>query len=76
MKYLDPSSHVVLPTLLTVNTATADLLLELAADMGISLDELLSALAEDSVIALASSDFGDVTIPDRCSKQDLMDSIP
>ena len=75
MKYLDPSSHVVLPTLLTVRSATADLLLELADDMGISLDELLSVLAEDSVITLGNTSFGDVTIPDRCSKQDLMDSI-
>ena len=74
MKYLDPSEGVFFPALISVRAETAALLREMADEMGTSLDELLSAIAEDSVSDLAASRgfLGDVIIPDSCSKKDLM----
>ena len=77
MKYLDPAELVLFPAIISVRADTANILREMANEMGVSLDEVLSALAEDSVSQLSpNTDFlDDVFIPDRCSTQDLLDSI-
>ena len=75
MKYLDPRSKVVMPAVLTLSPKSAKLLLQLADDMGVTFDELISCLAEDSVINLEEISFEDVTIPDMCSTEDLLNSI-
>ncbi len=77
MKYLDPSEHVLLPVLISVRADAAELLSEMALEMGTTIDELISALAEDSACDLSrpSEFLDDVVIPDRCSTQDLMNRI-
>ena len=55
---------------------TLRLISELANDMGISIDEVLSALTEDSVIDLEiDEDLKEVSIPSSCSIQDLKNII-
>ncbi len=56
---------------------TLRMLIEMANDMGVSLEEVLSSIAEDSVIDLKrlQDDLGIIFIPERCSKQDLINSI-
>ena len=53
------------------------MLIEMADDMGISLEDVLSSIAEDSVIDLKNlqDDLGIIIIPEKCSKQDLINSI-
>ena len=62
---------------LSLKNETLRMLIEMADDMGTSLDELLSSIAEDSVIDLKrlQDDLGIVIIPEKCSKQDLINSI-
>tara|TARA_B100000029_G_C17525464_1_gene941504 strand:+ start:330 stop:566 length:237 start_codon:yes stop_codon:yes gene_type:complete len=74
MKFLDPSEHVLIPLTVSVRADTAQLLREMASEMGISMDELFSALAEDSVcdLPVAEPIIDDVFIPDRCSTLDLL----
>ena len=77
MKYLDPSERVLFPVIISVRAETAQLLDEMASEMEISLDEALSAMAEDAVAGLSYGKqfFDDVYIPDRCSMDDLLNSI-
>ena len=77
MKSTNPAELVLLPAIISVRADTAHVLREMANDMDVSMDEVLSALAEDSVSQLGSNnDFlEDVFIPDRCSTQDLLDSL-
>ncbi len=74
MKYIDPADSVFLPAHLCVSGETAELLREMAREMGVSVDEVLSCLAEDAVIDLATvkDSFDDVYIPDKCSTEDLI----
>ena len=84
MNYLDPAERVLFPVIITVRADTAELLDEMANEMEVSMDEVLSAIAEESVNELGSSryassklegvsDFLDeVLIPDRCSTEDLL----
>ena len=74
MKYLDPSERVLFPVILSVRADTAELLKEMANEMDVSMDDVLSAIAEDSVCDLAGSRvfLNDVVIPDRCSTEDLL----
>ena len=69
MKYLDPSESVLLPVVISVRAETASLLNLMADDMNASLDEVLSAIAEDSVSELNNSKYfsQDIEIPDACS---------
>ena len=62
---------------LTLKNETLRLLIEMADDMGASLEDVLSSIAEDSVIDLKrlQDDLGIVIIPEKCSKQDLMNSL-
>jgi hypothetical protein len=62
---------------LSLKNETLRMLIEMADDMGTSLDELLSSIAEDSVIDLKrlQDELGIVIIPEKCSTQDLINSL-
>ena len=62
---------------LSLKDETLRMLIEMADDMGTSLDEVLSSIAEDSVIDLKrlQGDLGIVSIPEKCSAQDLINSL-
>ena len=77
MKYLDPADQLFLPVIVAVRGDTLQLLSSMADEMEISLDELFSALAEDSVTGLAKADstFGETFIPNSCSTEDLLKSL-
>ena len=74
MKFLDPADHVLLPVMISVRADSARLLQEMALELGTTLDELISALAEDSAYDLENPrrSLDDVFIPDQCSKDDLL----
>ena len=62
---------------LSLKVETLRMLIEMAEDMGASLEDVLSSIAEDSVIDLKrlQDDLGIVIIPEKCSTQDLINSI-
>ena len=62
---------------LSLKDDTLRMLIEMADDMGASLEEVLSSIAEDSVIDLKMlQDVLDmVIIPEKCSNQDLINSL-
>ena len=62
---------------LSIKGETLRLLIEMADDMGASLEDVLSSIVEDSVIDLKrlQDDLGIVIIPEKCSTQDLINSI-
>ena len=62
---------------LSLKNETLRMLLEMADDMGASLEDVISSIAEDSVIDLKrlQDDLGIVIIPEKCSTQDLLNSL-
>ena len=62
---------------LSLKDETLRMLIEMANDMGASLEDVISSITEDSVIDLErlQDDLGFVIIPEKCSKQDLINSI-
>ena len=62
---------------LSLKNETLRMLIEIANDMGASLEDVISSVTEDSVIDLEilQDDLGIVIIPEKCSKQDLINSI-
>ena len=62
---------------LSLKNETLRILIEMANDMGTSLEDVISSITEDSVIDLEilQDDLGIVIIPEKCSKQDLINSI-
>ncbi len=62
---------------LSLKDETLRMLIEMANDMGASLEDVISSITEDSVIDLESlqDDLGIVIIPEKCSQQDLINSI-
>ena len=62
---------------LTLKEETLRILLMMADDMGASLEDVLSSIAEDSVIDLKrlQDDLGIVIIPEKCSNQDLINLL-
>ena len=62
---------------LSLKDETLRMLVEMANDMGASLEDVISSITEDSVIDLErlQDDLGIVIIPEKCSKQDLINSI-
>ena len=62
---------------LSLKNETLRMLIEMADDMGASLEDVISSIAEDSVIDLKrlQDDLGIVIIPEKCSTQDLINSI-
>ena len=70
-----PSSRVLFPAILSISDESAALLQEMAKDMSISLDELLSGIAEDSVSGLAHGLSVRRTVPSSISTQYLKDLL-
>ena len=62
---------------LSLKNETLRMLIEMADDMGASLEDVISSIAEDSVIDLKrlQDDLGIVIIPEKCSTQDLLNSL-
>ena len=62
---------------LSLKDETLRMLIEMSNDMGASLEEVISSITEDSVIDLErlQDDLGIVIIPEKCSQQDLINSI-
>ena len=62
---------------LSLKNETLRMLIEMSNDMGASLEDVISSITEDSVIDLErlQDDLGIVIIPEKCSKQDLINSI-
>ena len=62
---------------LILKDETLRMLVEMANDMGASVEDVISSITEDSVIDLErlQDDLGIVIIPEKCSKQDLINSI-
>ena len=62
---------------LILKDETLRMLVEMANDMGASIEDVISSITEDSVIDLErlQDDLGIVIIPEKCSRQDLINSI-
>ena len=62
---------------LSLKDETLRMLIEMANDMGASLEDVISSITEDSVIDLErlQDDLGIVIIPEKCSKKDLINLI-
>ena len=77
MKSLNPKNeYVPLSVNISVRRDTLRLLLEIAEDMGISISEVLSFLAEDSVIDFELDEQLFLTkIPSKCSFEDLTEAL-
>jgi len=70
------NEYVPLRINLSLRRDTLRLISEMANDMGLSIDEVLSFLAEDSVIDLEiDEDFKEIRIPSSCSPKDLRDIL-
>ena len=71
------SQNVSINVNLSLKDETLRMLIEMANDMGASLEDVISSITEDSVIDLErlQDDLGIVIIPEKCSKQDLINSI-
>tara|TARA_Y100000766_G_C18524150_1_gene420385 strand:+ start:228 stop:467 length:240 start_codon:yes stop_codon:yes gene_type:complete len=69
--------NVSLNVNLSLKDETLRILIEMANDMGASIEDVISSITEDSVIDLErlQDDLGIVIIPEKCSKQDLINSI-
>ena len=73
MKSINPQNeYIPLRINLSLRRDTIRLISEMANDMGISINEILSVLTEDSVIDLEiDEDLKGVNIPSSCSLEDL-----
>ena len=69
--------HISINVNLSLKDETLRILVEMANDMGASLEDVISSITEDSVIDLErlQDDLGIVIIPEKCSKEDLINSI-
>ena len=68
------NEYVALRINISLRRDTLRLISEMANDMGISIDEVLSFLAEDSVIDLEiDEDLKGIRIPNSCSLEELKD---
>ena len=77
MKSANPENeYIPLDLRISVRKDTLRLITEMAQDMGISINEVFSFLAEDSVIDLELlEDLNEIEIPDKCSLNDLKNEI-
>ena len=77
MKSANPENEFVPIALrISVRRDTLRLISEMAQDMGISINEVFSFLAEDSVIDLEIlEDLDEIEIPEKCSLNDLKNAI-
>ena len=71
------SQNVYINVNLSLKDETLRMLIEMADEMGSSLEEVLSSIAEDSVIDLKrlQDELGIVIIPEKCSTQDLVKKL-
>jgi len=77
MKSANPENeYIPLDLRISVRRDTLRLLSEMAQDMGISINEVFSFLAEDSVIDLELlEDLNEIEIPNQCSLNDLKNAL-
>tara|TARA_B100000925_G_scaffold173817_1_gene130926 strand:+ start:450 stop:701 length:252 start_codon:yes stop_codon:yes gene_type:complete len=77
MKFTNPKNeYIPLRINLSLRRDTLRLISEMANDMGISIDEVLSFLTEDSVIDLElDEELRDIKIPNKCSLFELKEII-
>jgi len=77
MKSASPENeYIPLDLRISVRRDTLRLISEMAKDMGISINEVFSFLAEDSVIDLELlEDLNEIEIPNKCSLDDLKTAI-
>ena len=70
------NEYVPLNVNISLRRETLNLLSEMASDMGISINEVLSFLTEDSVIDLElDEEINKIVIPSKCSFEDLKKAI-
>ena len=77
MKSASPENeYIPLDLRISVRRDTLRLISEMAQDMGISINEVFSFLAEDSVIDLELlEDLNEIEIPSQCSLDDLKSAL-
>ncbi|MDC3147429.1 CopG family transcriptional regulator [Prochlorococcus sp. AH-716-I09] len=77
MKSVSPENeYIPLNLRISVRRDTLRLISEMAQDMGISINEVFSFLAEDSVIDLELlEDLNEIEIPNKCSLDDLKNAL-
>ena len=77
MKSANPENEYIPVDLrISVRRDTLRLISEMAQDMGISINEVFSFLAEDSVIDLELlEDLNEIEIPAKCSIDDLKNAL-
>ena len=77
MKSVNPENeYIPLDLRISVRKDTLRLISEMAQDMGISINEVFSFLAEDSVIDLELLEgLNEIEIPSKCSLDDLKKAI-
>ena len=77
MKSANPGNeYIPLDIRISVRRDTLRLIAEMAQDMGISINEVFSFLAEDSVIDLELlEDLNGIEIPNKCSLDDLKNEL-
>ena len=77
MKSANPENeYIPLDLRISVRRDTLRLISEMAEDMGISINEVFSFLAEDSVIDLELlEDLNGIEIPSQCSLDDLKNAL-
>ena len=77
MKSANPENeYIPLNLRISVRRDTLRLISEMAQDMGISINEVFSFLAEDSVIDLElMEDLNNIVIPGKCSIDDLKKAL-
>ena len=77
MKSVNPGNeYIPLDLRISVRRDTLRLISEMAQDMGISINEVFSFLAEDSVIDLELlEDLNEIEIPNKCSLGDLKKAL-
>ena len=77
MKSANPENEFIpLDLRISVRRDTLRLISEMAQDMGVSINEVFSFLAEDSVIDLElMEDLDNIDIPNKCSLDDLKNAL-
>ena len=77
MKSANPENeYIPLDLRVSIRRDTLRLISEMAEDMGISINEVFSFLAEDSVIDLELlEDLNEIEIPNKCSLDDLKNAL-
>jgi len=77
MKSANPENeYIPLDLRISVRRDTLRLISEMAQDMGITINEVFSFLAEDSVIDLELiEDLNQIEIPTKCSIDDLKNAL-